>query len=320
MALTFYVYICFKTDGTPYYVGKGSGNRLKTTFKDKHNPFKTRTAKKVGKEIVIKIAEFETEAEAFACELDLILKLGRRPFGPLTNLTDGGGGIVGLRHTPETKQKISKAGIGRKHSQESRLAISIGQKKREGSIWSRMNEEQQRVTRQKISQTHLGQHQSNEHKQKIGASLRESLAFKLYQARPKSALQRQRVSESNKTRVLSEETRRRKSEANRRRKISPETRAKQAASMKKCFLEHPEVFRNFRFQKEHATPEYRAKMSIVLLARHHHHSDETIAKMSAARKLFYKNRLEPVRHSEEAKAKMLAAWAKRKLSIRKEMN
>lgn len=166
MALRFYVYICFKKDGTPFYVGKGSGDRWQKTFRDKHNPFKARTAKKVGKPIVVKIAEFEDENEAFKCELDLILKLGRYPFGPLTNLTDGGGGCLGARHSDEYKKELSKRLKGKKLSAAHCLAISLGQKgipkpphtieTRQKMSKAAMGRKFSPETRQKLSETKLG--------------------------------------------------------------------------------------------------------------------------------------------------------------------
>ena len=80
----FYTYLWLREDGTPYYVGKGSGRRayqsqghLMRRPKDRRN---------------IQITPHATEAEAFEDERRLIKWFGRQDLGTgcLHNFTDGG--------------------------------------------------------------------------------------------------------------------------------------------------------------------------------------------------------------------------------------
>lgn len=102
----------------PFYIGKGSKNRLnhtkvlynnKKTFK--YN--KIKSLKNNGFEILsIKIYDNLTECESFSEEKRLISIIGRRDLGigPLTNLTDGGDGRVNIIVSEETKNKLRISG------------------------------------------------------------------------------------------------------------------------------------------------------------------------------------------------------------------
>lgn len=103
----------------PFYIGKGKGRRIKqhlwearTPSANKYNQHKLNKIQEIinsGKQvIVVKLKEFDTEKEAFDFEKKLIRQIGRYPNGPLTNMTDGGDGISGYKHTREWKEKLSK--------------------------------------------------------------------------------------------------------------------------------------------------------------------------------------------------------------------
>jgi hypothetical protein len=85
----YYVYLYLRTDGSPYYVGKGSGNRAWSSNKRVNLPTDLNNIVIVGKNL------FETEA--FLLEKKLINQFGRKDLntGILRNLTDGGDGIIG---------------------------------------------------------------------------------------------------------------------------------------------------------------------------------------------------------------------------------
>ena len=90
-----------REDGTPYYVGKGTGYRAYS---------KDRTIKP-PKDLsrIIFHAQNLTEEEAFAIEIEQIKKYGRvnNNTGILRNLTDGGEGSSGNIVSEETRAKLS---------------------------------------------------------------------------------------------------------------------------------------------------------------------------------------------------------------------
>lgn len=87
----------------------------------------------------------DTEEQSLRAEEELIAEW--RELGiPLYNLTSGGDGQSGYRHTEETKKKISDAKRGRKHTDEARTKMSVAKLGKPGHV---MTEE----INQKISAT-----------------------------------------------------------------------------------------------------------------------------------------------------------------------
>lgn len=128
VAARYYVYVLFRENGVPFYVGKGQRDRWTT-----HEWYARRGAKGYRFNIIramlargaevprVKLHEGLTEECAHRYETALIVAVGRYPHGPLVNQTDGGEGTSGLsrKHTPEQTAKIRKALLGRKHTAES---------------------------------------------------------------------------------------------------------------------------------------------------------------------------------------------------------
>lgn len=145
----FYVYIHKKPDGTPFYVGKGAGNRAYQFAK--RTQWHKNIVAKYGKEnIIIEITHCIDEDQAFDLEKVYIKQL--RDSGIcLVNLTDGGEGVTGLirgaqtpdhkiknanakrgntfrrgsTHTPESIKKMRKAHLGKTMTDAQKKAYSL---------------------------------------------------------------------------------------------------------------------------------------------------------------------------------------------------
>jgi NUMOD3 motif-containing protein len=130
--MSFYAYMYLRGDGTPYYVGKGSGYRAYVKHRGLMRPPKTRSR--------ILIFERCSEQEAFDTEIDLIRNWGRQDLGTgiLKNMTDGGDGppsSKGRKHSSETKAKIGTKHKGKIISPEMRLAMSLSRKGK--PVWNK---------------------------------------------------------------------------------------------------------------------------------------------------------------------------------------
>jgi hypothetical protein len=104
----FYTYAYLRPDGTPYYVGKGSGERA---FHRKGHRMKV-----PPKDRILFLKRGLTEKEAFKHEKYMIAVMGRKDLGTgiLRNLTDGGEGTSGAVKSKETKDKIRKGQLSKK--------------------------------------------------------------------------------------------------------------------------------------------------------------------------------------------------------------
>ena len=85
-----------------------------------------------------------------------------RQLKPKFNFTNGGDGIVGYKHSAETKKKISESLKGKKHSEETKRKMSEAHKGKRHPC----SEE----TKQKISKTKKGYHHSEETRKKMSES------------------------------------------------------------------------------------------------------------------------------------------------------
>lgn len=104
--MNYYTYAYLREDGTPYYIGKGKGNRIYR--KDK------RIRPPNNKVRIIFLKQNLTEEDAFEHEIYMIAVFGRKDLrtGILLNKTNGGEGSSGFVHSKESVKNISKSKKG----------------------------------------------------------------------------------------------------------------------------------------------------------------------------------------------------------------
>ena len=141
----YYTYAYLREDKTPYYIGKGRGNRIYSAHRTIKPP--------KNKSLILFLKKNLTEAEAFKHEIYMIFVLGRKDLGTgiLRNRTNGGEGSSGAVQSEETKKKISKANSGKTLTEETKKKI------REAMLGTTQTAE----TKQKIREKALGRKRPN---------------------------------------------------------------------------------------------------------------------------------------------------------------
>ena len=148
----FYVYAYLREDGSPYYIGKGSGMRAWNTNHVINLP--------KNKNKIVVLEQGLSEIGALAIERRMIRWYGRKDTktGILYNQTDGGEGVTGKIVTQQTRDKIRKKLKGKSigaRSCETKAKIS---KKLLGTKRGPMSDEQKKV----LSKIKLGKSQCTE--------------------------------------------------------------------------------------------------------------------------------------------------------------
>ena len=146
-----YVYAYLRPDGSPYYIGKGKNDRA---FKKHTIPVPA------DKTRIIFLETNLSDIGSMALERRYIRWYGRKDndTGILRNLTDGGEGFYGLKHSAEAKMKMSE--YAKNRSAEHKRKIGESNKGRTTST----------ETKIKISKSLKNRLFSDEHKRKISIS------------------------------------------------------------------------------------------------------------------------------------------------------
>ena len=162
----FYTYAYLREDRTPYYIGKGNGDRVYRKRSKGINAPK-------DKNRIIKLKQNLTEEEAFRHEIYMIAVFGRKDLGTgiINNKTNGGEGVSGYTHTEETKKKISEIGKGRECKQETRKKLSEASK---GKSISEETKRKMSEVKKGENNPNYGKEMSEEHKQKISEANTEN--------------------------------------------------------------------------------------------------------------------------------------------------
>ena len=154
----FYTYAHYTPQGRLFYIGKGQRGRAFSFYQ--RGSHWNNVVDKYGKPEAQILAHWETEKEALDHEV-LLISCFKDMGYKLTNLTDGGEGSSGFKHSQEsiakiakvktekpskywlgkprsqeTKDKISKAlmGVGRPHTEEAKKKIALAHTgKKQGS-------------------------------------------------------------------------------------------------------------------------------------------------------------------------------------------
>ena len=155
--MIYYTYAYLREDKTPYYIGKGKGNRAYRRRKVDIKPPKDKSR-------IIVLKQNLTEEEAFRHEVYMIAVFGRKDLGTgiLHNRTDGGEGASGAIKSDETRKKLSEANKGRTYSEETRKKMSEANKNPSKETRKKMSE-----ARKGERNPFCGKNHSDENRRKI---------------------------------------------------------------------------------------------------------------------------------------------------------
>lgn len=220
----FYIYnLIDPKDNIPFYVGKGYGNRMYSHEKEvkrgicpNRNSYLFNSIKKIldsGMKIIYKkIKENLSELDSFKLELEEIKKYGRRNNGSgiLCNMSDGGEGMSGYKHTEISRKKISESLKGR-------------------YLWSESRKKEASKKFSGKGNPFYGKTHTDEVLKKISITVKNKWKNESHplKGRPKSESHRKNIKFSKMGRVLSDETKNKMSISQRKRNdISEELKDK----------------------------------------------------------------------------------------------
>lgn len=151
----YYTYAYLREDRTPYYIGKGSSNRI---FQNNGRSCN----KPKDKSRIIFLKQNLTEDEAFKHEIYMIDMFGRKDLGTgiLHNRTDGGEGSSGLVLSEETKKIMCESKRGKSKTEEHKRKLSETKKGKNNPFYGKTRTEE---SRKKQSESRKGKYSKENH-------------------------------------------------------------------------------------------------------------------------------------------------------------
>lgn len=220
MAEIFYVYAHRRVvSGAVFYIGKGKGNRAESR-KNRNKYWSNIVAKDGGRHVTFLASGLDEEL-AFLVEIEAIDQ-HRRMGCKLANLTSGGDGPSGMRHSEETKAKFRL----RRASAETRLKMS-------GRVGPRKGVAMTAAMKTALLASHLGKPSPLRGKP-LTAETKEKLkkAWEVRRLTPDSEETRRKKSKASKGRLKSDETRAKLSASKTGKKLSQESLEKRRAAIR----------------------------------------------------------------------------------------
>ena len=162
----FYTYAYLRVDRTPYYIGKGKGNRAYKKEKGEIKPPKDKSR-------IIFLKQNLTEEEAFKHEKYIIAVFGRKDLGTgiLHNRTDGGEGASGAVRSEEYKRRKSEqmkgVGCGRLPSEKTKRKLSENKKGIKNPMYGKTGEKHPMYGKKGKEHPDYGRKHTKECKEKL---------------------------------------------------------------------------------------------------------------------------------------------------------
>lgn len=163
----YYTYAYLHENKTPYYIGKGKGNRLYKSNKRKIKPPKDKSR-------IIFLKQNLTEKEAFKHEIYMIAVFGRKDLGTgiLHNRTNGGEGASGAIRSLEFKEKLRILNKNKTLSKEHKEKLKAANIGKNNPNYRKIASKE---TREKMSKSHQGENHPNSYWWKLTFSNKNSI-------------------------------------------------------------------------------------------------------------------------------------------------